>query len=186
MKSRNRRALNRNRKNNGKKVCLIGINCSGLSSKMQSFRNLILNARPCIFFLQETKFKIEGKLRDFKEYQTYELIRKNKECGGLAIGALEEVEPVFISEGDDNTEVVVIEVNMGIKIRCVNGYGPQENDQISKKKNFGKELVRKLKKLQKMEKDLYFKWTEIFMVVLNLFLATQIPKTIMENFLNNF
>ena len=121
-------------------MCLIGVNCAGLSSKMQSFKNLILNARPSLFFLQETKFKSEGKLRDFKEYQTYELVRKNNECGGLAIGALEELEPAFISEGDDNTEVLVIEVNMGIKIRCVNGYGPQENDLISKKEKFWKRI----------------------------------------------
>ena len=136
IKARNRRRLNRNRKIKEKKVCLIGVNCAGLSSKIQSFRNLIVKARPCIFFLQETKFKSEGKLSDFKEYQTYELIRKNKQCGGLAMGTLEELQPAFISEGDDNTEILVIEVNMGINIRCVNGYGPQENDLTSKKEMF--------------------------------------------------
>ena len=54
----------------------------------------------------------------------------------MAIGALEELQPAFISEGDDNTEILVIEVNMGINIRCVNGYGPQENDLTSKKEMF--------------------------------------------------
>ena len=63
---------------------------------MESFKSLILKSQPCLFFLQETKFKTEGKLKHFNEYQTYELIRKNKNCGGLAIGALEELEPVFI------------------------------------------------------------------------------------------
>ena len=65
---------------------------------MESFKSLILKSQPCLFFLQETKFKAEGKLKHFNEYQTYELIRKNKTCGGLAIGALEELEPVFIRE----------------------------------------------------------------------------------------
>ena len=46
------------------------------------------------------------------------------------------LEPVFISEGDDTTEILVIEINLGIKIRCVNGYGPQENDLYSKKEKF--------------------------------------------------
>ena len=133
---KNRRALNKNRKNGKQKVCLTGVNCAGLTSKMESFKNLIIKARPCVFFLQETKFRNEGKLRHLKEYQIYELIRKNKQCGGLAIGALEELEPAFISEGDDNTEILVIEINLGIKIRCVNGYGPQENDLNSKKEKF--------------------------------------------------
>ena len=111
---------------------------------MESFKSLILKSQPCLFFLQETKFKTEGKLKHFNEYQTYELIRKNKTCGGLAIGALEELEPVFISEGDDTTEVLVIEVNMGIKIRCVNSYGPQENDQNEKKENFWERIGREV------------------------------------------
>ena len=135
-KRKNRRGLNKNRKNIEQKVCLIGVNCAGLSSKMNSFKNLILKYQPCVFFLQETKFRNEGKLRHFKEYQTYELIRKDKRCGGLAIGALEELEPAFISEGDDETEILVIEINLGLKIRCVNGYGPQENDLNTKKQKY--------------------------------------------------
>ena len=146
---RNRRALNKNKKNNGKKVCLIGVNCAGLASKMESFRNLIIRARPCVFFLQETKFKNEGKLKSLKEYQTYELVRKEKQCGGLAIGALEELEPAFISEGDDTTEVLVIEVNLGFKIRCVNGYGPQENDLISKKEKFWSRIGQEVEEATK-------------------------------------
>ena len=75
---KNRRALNKNRKNGKQKVCLTGVNCAGLTSKMESFKNLIIKARPCVFFLQETKFRNEGKLRHLKEYQIYELIRKKQ------------------------------------------------------------------------------------------------------------
>ena len=135
-KKKNRRGLKKNRKDKNQNVCLVGVNCAGLTSKMESFKNLITKARPSVFFLQETKFKIEGKLRNFNEYHTFELIRKDKQGGGIAIGALEEIEPIFISEGDDTTEVLVIEINLGEKIRCVNGYGPQENDPIIKKQKF--------------------------------------------------
>ena len=38
-------------------------------------------------------------------YQIFELIRSSKQGGGMAIGALNEIEPAFISEGDDDTEI---------------------------------------------------------------------------------
>ena len=107
---------------------------------MSSFDSFISQVHPSLFFLQETKFQKDGKLKHLKGYQIYELIRKTKQCGGLAIGALEEIEPAFISEGDDTTEVLVIEVNLGVKVRCVNGYGPQENDLMSKKTKFWERL----------------------------------------------
>ena len=42
---------------------------------------------------------------------------------------MDEVERAFISEGNDETEVLVIEVKLnGMRVRCINGYAPQEND----------------------------------------------------------
>ena len=71
----------------------IGVNCAGLASKMNSFNSFISQSQPSLFFLQETKFQKDGKLKHLKGYQIYELIRNTKQCGGLAIGALEELEP---------------------------------------------------------------------------------------------
>ena len=51
------------------------------------------------------------------------------------------MQPVWISEGDDITEVLVVEIDIsGFKVRCVGGYGPQEKDTIEKKKAFWAKL----------------------------------------------
>ena len=57
-------------------------------------------------------------------YQVFELVRKESAGGGLAIGAKNDLQPVWVSEGDDFTEVLVIQVTVGeIIIRCVGAYG---------------------------------------------------------------
>ena len=50
---------------------------------------------------REGRIKIDG-------YQIYELVRSNKLGGGLAIGAKDEIDRAFISEGDDVTEILVV------------------------------------------------------------------------------
>ena len=106
----------------------MGANSAGFSSKKSSFESIIENKRPSLFFLQETKLKREGCIK-VGGYQVYELVRSSKQGGGLAIGALDEIEPAFISEGNDVTEILVIEVKInGMQVRCINGYEPQEND----------------------------------------------------------
>ena len=61
--------------------------------------------------------------------------------GGLAIGDLEDVNPVWISEGDDDVEILVVEIVVFIlKIRCICGYGPQESDTIERKEKFWNRL----------------------------------------------
>ena len=61
--------------------------------------------------------------------------------GGLAIGAISDVEPVLIREGDDDVEVLTVEIYAsGLKIRCICGYGPQENHTIERKNKFWSRL----------------------------------------------
>ena len=80
--------------------------------------------------------KRPGKLK-LENFIIYELNRKNRSGGGLAICVIEELKPVWISEGDDTTEVLVVEIDIsGLKIRCVGAYGPQENVPIEKKRAF--------------------------------------------------
>ena len=47
--------------------------------------------------------KREGKIKTDKigGFQIYELVRSSKQGGGMAIGARNELEPAFISEGND-------------------------------------------------------------------------------------
>ena len=84
----------------------MGVNAAGISSKLHSLNNVIRKLSPSIFFIQETKLKRQGKLKieNPSKYIIYELNRKDRNGGGLAIGVVEELKPVWISEGDDITE----------------------------------------------------------------------------------
>ena len=140
-KQRNRRSLRKNKNKSKKnKVRFLGVNSAGISSKLHSFKNVVNALQPSVFFIQETKLKRQGKLK-LDNFIIYELNRKKRNGGGLAIGVVEELKPVWISEGDDTTEVLVVEIDIsGFKVRCVGGYGPQEKDTIEKKKAFWAKL----------------------------------------------
>ena len=148
---KNRRSLTKNKKQNNN-IVIMGANSAGLSSKKKSFESIIDNRKPSIFFLQETKMKRQGKIK-IEGYQIYELVRSEKHGGGLAVGALDELNPAFISEGDDITEILVIEVQLhGMQVRCINGYAPQENDLKTKKDKFWKRLEVEIRDADKNNK----------------------------------
>ena len=91
------------------------------------------------------KLKQQGRIKtkEAKKYQIFELNRKVKLGGGLAIGALEDVNPVWISEGDDEVEMLVVEIEVNsLKIRCICAYGPQEYDSTERKKVLGSIILR--------------------------------------------
>ena len=74
-------------------------------------------------------------------YQIYELVRSSKLGGGLALRALDKIDPAFISEGYDVTKILVVEVKLyNMQVRCINGYAPQENDSKDKKQKFWNRL----------------------------------------------
>ena len=131
-KVKNRRGLRKNKNENNKysrKLKLIGFNSAGLASKLYSFENILSSVKPSIFFIQETKMRKQGKIRTVlsENYHIFELIRKEKHGGGLAIGVVKDFEPVWIGEGDDEVEILVVEVKIqDLKIRCICAYGPQE------------------------------------------------------------
>jgi exonuclease III len=141
---RNRRGLKKNKaKANDKKLTFVGANCAGLNSKLKSFDNLIRDLSPSVIFLQETKIRKQGniKVEGLKNYQVYQLVRKESQGGGMAIAAKKDLNPVWMWEGNDETEVLAIQISVKeMKIRCVNAYGPQENASVEKKDNFWKRL----------------------------------------------
>ena len=63
----------------------MGVNSAGLKSKFTTFKKVLSELKPSVFFVQETKYKTEGKLK-LDNYLVFELLRKNREGGGLAIG----------------------------------------------------------------------------------------------------
>ena len=112
----------------------MGVNTAGLKSKFTSFKKVIQELKPSVFFAQETKFKEEGQIKLGDEYIVYEKVRKNdRGGGGLAIGCLKELSPCWVSEGTDNVEAISINIFLkNMKIRCCTAYGPQENDNVEK------------------------------------------------------
>ena len=78
-------------------------------------------------------------------YQVFELKREKEkedggkgiEGGGVAIGALHELNPVLTRQGDDDTECLSVDRQ---KFLCVAGYGPQMGDKQERKTKFWKYL----------------------------------------------
>ena len=151
-KQKNRRSLRRNKpKQFEKKFKLIGVNAAGLATKLKSLDFVLKEIDPTIFFIEETKMRTSGKIKteNTGNYQIFELLRKNSAGGGLAIGAKTDIEPVWLSEGDDSVEVLVVQVKVGeIIIRCVGAYGPQEKDPIERKNKFWERLSHEVEKAQ--------------------------------------
>ena len=126
---KNRRALKSNKKKNlSKNVTFVGVNAAGLISKAASFDSLLSNLKPSVFFAQETKCRTKGKIKteNYSNYHIYELIRNQKAGGGIAIGVVKELDPVWINEGNEEAEFLTVEINLsGFKVRCICGYGPK-------------------------------------------------------------
>ena len=84
------------------KLVIFANNAAGISSKMKSFINTIETVKASIFILQETHLKKKGKFKNFRklsDFVVFELVRTEKEKGGLAIGVKDSFNPVLISEG---------------------------------------------------------------------------------------
>ena len=94
-----------------------------------------------MFFIEETKFRSTGKLK-IDNFFIYELVRQTPNGGGgLAIGIIEDLNPVWVREGDDITEALSIDILVNtMRIRCCIAYGCQETDKIERKESFWKYL----------------------------------------------
>ena len=130
----------RKNKLNQMNLSIIGTNSAGLRGKMESFYNLINEYSPSIITIQETKHKKTGTIK-MKGFQTFEKVRKNKGGGGLLTAVCDDLDPVLVSQGNEDIEIIVVEANLGIKkLRIINAYGPQEDDNIDDILNFWQEL----------------------------------------------
>ena len=149
VKKKNRRAYRKNKVSSiENRIIIMGANSAGLSSKAASFNDVLKKLKPSIFFIEETKMKQQGniKIENPSNFIIFELNRKQRNGGGIAIGVKEELKPVWISEGNDTTEILVVEAGLSnIRVRCVGAYGPQENDILDKKKAFCKRLPSEVK-----------------------------------------
>ena len=108
-KNKARRGKRRSAKSVCKSLRLLGVNSAGLKSKLTTFKKVLLELKPSVFFIEESKYKDIGKLK-FENFIVFELVRKNREGGGLALGCAKELHPVFIKEGDDDVEALSVEI----------------------------------------------------------------------------
>ena len=122
----------------------MGVNASGLQSKLLTLKKVLVELQPAVIFIEETKYRSEGKFK-LENYEIFELTRKNREGGGLALGCLKNLNPVWVRDGDENVEALSIELYVNkLKIRCCVAYGPQETDKIERKNKFWEYLYNEV------------------------------------------
>ena len=138
-KKRNRRKLRKKIKNKETSLKIIGVNVAGLMSKLESFKKLLRDKDPSVFCLQETKLYQPNKIKteEVKNFIMYELLRKNSKGGGLCIGVNKDLCPVWVAQGDDEVECLVVEIWVeDFPIRIITAYGPQLGDSSDRKQKF--------------------------------------------------
>ena len=108
-------------------------------SKIDSFEKLLCDEQPSVFCIQESKLKKANQIKteSTKKFIIYELNRKDKGGGGLCIGVLKDLHPVWVAQGDSEVEVLSVEIwGDDFPVRIVTAYGPQLYDNVEKKQKF--------------------------------------------------
>ena len=114
----------------------MGVNSGGLKSKLKTLKKVLFELKPSVFFIEETKYTDSGKFK-FENYEIFELVRTNREGGGLAIGCSKDLHPAWVREGNDMVEALSVDIFLNnLKIRCCAAYGCQESDSIERKAAF--------------------------------------------------
>jgi hypothetical protein len=126
-----------------------------LRPKLATFRKVIADVQPSVFFVEETKYKDSGKLK-IENYTIFELVRKSRNGGGgLAIGCDKNLHPVWVREGGDEVEALSVEITAkGMKVRCCVAYGCQETDLIERKNAFWNYLDEEVQRAEHSESGL--------------------------------
>ena len=122
---------------------MTGFNPDGAKSKMTTIRKLVRETKASVVTMQETKSQQIGQIK-LDGYFTYELVRSNRDGGGIALSALEELQPTFVCDGGDEAEAITICIQLRhMAIFVTSAYGPLETAIIARKKAFWKYLTER-------------------------------------------
>ena len=101
----------------------MGVNSAGLRSKMFTFKKVLDDLKPSVFFIEETKMKDAGKIK-VDDYVVFERLRKNHDNGGgVALGCKPELKPTWVREGDGEVEALSVDIFVSkLKLRCCAGF----------------------------------------------------------------
>ena len=123
-----------------KKVIFSGFYPNGAKSKWTTIKKFIRDTESSVITMQETKCTQVG-LINLDGYYTYEHVRSNKEGGGIAISALKQLHPAFVSNGGEEAEALTIDIHVqNMAITITSAYGPQESTNCETKDAFWKYL----------------------------------------------
>ena len=133
------------RKNKAIKLSLFANNANGIKAKKDSLLNTLKTYEaPSCVLIQETKLRFPGTFK-LPGYQIFEKTRDGL-GGGLLTAVEEGLSPVLICSGCNEAEILVVQIVVGkYKVRVINGYGPQENENKEKVylfwQQFEKEII---------------------------------------------
>ena len=126
---------------------IVGANAAGLFNKIESLKRIINLFHPGVIFIQETKAARKNKLK-LKDYEIFEHIRKDSGGGGILLALHRSLEPVIVSEGNED-EVITVEAKLGSqRVRFITAYGPQETSPEAAKSSFYQCLDLEIKKVK--------------------------------------
>ena len=165
----------------------MGANTAGLKSKLTSSKKVLHDLKPAVFFLEETKYQDSGRIKIGDNFHIYELIRKDKKGGGLALGCLKNLNPTWVREGDDMVEALSVEIFLkNMKIRCCVAYGPQENSSTEKKEAFWNYLDTEVYEAEKNGAGLIFHFDGNLWAGCNIIPGDPRKQNKTDNYLNSF
>ena len=120
-----------------KSLTMVGTNSAGIIKKRESLFHIVNKLKPSVITIQETKLSHYGTI-GLPGYSVFEHLRENRDGGGLLTAIHSSIDPdpaVIPTEAD--VDLLVVHCRIGsLKIRVINGYGPQEDEEVIKIDNF--------------------------------------------------
>ena len=133
---RTRRGGLKHKDNKNVKFSLLGNNSAGIKAKQDSLEAVIkLLGNPSCITLQETKLAKKNVFQ-LNGYQVFQKNR-NGSGGGLLTAVDPSLNPMLISTNNEEAEILTVQMEVNkMKIRLINGYGPQDDDSLQNRLNF--------------------------------------------------